>query len=213
MSRIYIVRHGQSDANIYDLFCGFLDAHLTELGKKQARMTADYMRNFKIDRIIASPLSRAHNTALAIAAERNLAVDTNDGLKEINFGEWEGINTLEVDALYDGAFTKWRTEPIKTVCPGGESFVGFYERAVNTLLKLAKANSGSDICLVSHGAWTKAILCYIKGKGPENFQNIEYPANASVTTIEFDGSNFTLIEEGHWQHLGSDATWVSDNAK
>ncbi len=213
MSRIYIVRHGQSDANVKDLFCGYLDASLTELGKKQARMTADYMKDFRIDKIISSPLSRAYNTALAIAEKHGLAVETNEGLKEINFGVWEGIDVCVVDKLYDGAFTKWRTVPVETVCPEGESFVGFFERVVNTLLEVARANADIDICLATHGAWSRAMLCYVKGLGPENFPKVEYPANASVTTLEFDGDRFTLIEEGHWQHLGSDVTRVSDKAK
>jgi NAD(P)H-hydrate epimerase len=98
MTRIIIVRHGQSEANAKCAFAGYTDFELSSLGIKQAGATAKYIvEKYSIDRIYTSDLSRAYGTALPISEMSGLPLITNSELREIFAGEWEGKTFAELD--------------------------------------------------------------------------------------------------------------------
>lgn len=206
---IYIVRHGQSMGNLKGGFAGHTDYPLSDLGLRQARMTADFLKNEHIETVISSTLTRAKQTAEPIAADRGLEVISDERFMEMNFGDWEGMAIQEVEEKYDGAFTVWKTEMYKTVCPGGESTVDCYMRAVDALKKTAKEHEGHDICIVSHGAIIKCLLCFLHGMPIEKLQDVIWADNASVTKLEYKDGEFEIIYECKSDHMGEFVTGVS----
>ncbi|MBQ8836244.1 MAG: histidine phosphatase family protein [Clostridia bacterium] len=209
MSYIYIVRHGQSMGNLKGGFAGHTDYPLSDLGHKQARMTADFLKNEHIETVISSTLTRAKQTAEPIAADRGLTVLPDENFMEMNFGDWEGMAIEEVEAKYDGAFTVWKHEMYKTVCPNGESTVECFNRAVNALKKTAKEYDGHDICIVSHGAIIKCLLCFLHGLPIEKLQDVIWADNASVTKLEYKDGKFDIVYECKSDHMGEFVTGVS----
>jgi len=209
MSYIYIVRHGQSLGNLKGGFAGHTDYPLSDLGHKQARITADFLKDEHIETVISSPLSRAMQTAAPIAGDRNLEIVPEKGFMEMNFGEWEGMAIEEVEEKYNGAFTVWKTQMYKTVCPGGESTIDCYNRAVNALIETAKKYDGHDICITSHGAVIKCICCYLHKMPIEKLQDIRWADNASVTKLEYKNGAFEIVYESKSDHMGEFVTGVS----
>lgn len=209
MSYIYIVRHGQSLGNLKGGFAGRTDYPLSELGHKQARMTADYLADTHIDAVLSSTLTRAMQTAAPIAADRGLAVLPRPGFMEMNFGDWEGMSLDAVEEQYNGAITVWKTAMYKTVCPNGESTVECYSRAVQALEDAAKEFAGSDICIVTHGAIIKCLHAYLTKTPIEQLQSLMWADNASVMTVECKGGECTLLTEPYSAHMGEFVTGVS----
>lgn len=209
MSFIYIVRHGQSLGNLKGGFAGHTDFPLSELGHKQARITADYLQNTHIDAVLSSTLTRAKQTAEPIAADRKMTVIPSPAFMEMNFGEWEGMSLDDVETKYNGAVSEWKTAMYKTVCPGGESTVDCYNRAVRALEDAAKEYAGKDICIVSHGALIKCMHCHLLGLPIEQLQSLMWADNASVMTLENKDGKLTLVQEPYSAHLGEFVTGVS----
>lgn len=209
MSYIYIVRHGQSLGNLKGGFAGHTDYPLSDLGHKQARISADFLKDEHIETVISSPLTRAVQTAAPIANDRNLEILTDEGFIEMNFGEWEGMAIEEVEQKYDGAFTVWKTQMYKTVCPGGESTIECYNRAVNALKETAKKYEGHDILITTHGAVIKCLCCYLHKMPIEQLQDIKWADNASVTKLEYSDGEFEIVYESKSDHMGEFVTGVS----
>ena len=209
MSVIYIVRHGQSLGNLKGGFAGRTDYPLSELGHKQARMTADYLREKRIDVVLSSTLTRAKQTAEPIAAYRSLPVLPRPEFMEINFGHWEGQPLDQVEKEYNGAESEWKTAMYNTVCPNGESTVECYARAVAALQKAAKEFDGKDICIVTHGALIKCLHCHLLGLPIERLQDVMWADNASVMTVENKDGMLTLLKEPYSAHMGEFVTGVS----
>lgn len=209
MSYIYIVRHGQSLGNLKGGFAGRTDYPLSDLGHKQARMTADYLRDKHIDAVLSSTLSRAMQTAEPIASDRGLSVLPRPEFMEMNFGDWEGMSLDAVEEQYNGAITVWKTAMYKTVCPNGESTVECYDRAVTALRNAAKEFCGKDICIVTHGAIIKCMHGYLLGTPMEQLQSVMWADNASVMTLEYTDGNFTILSEPYSAHMGEFVTGVS----
>ena len=209
MSYIYIIRHGQSMGNLKGGFAGHTDYPLSDLGHKQARMTADFLKDEHIETVISSTLTRAKQTAEPIAADRFLEVIPDAGFMEMNFGDWEGKPLDEVEREYNGAVTSWKREMYKTVCPNGESTVDCYNRAVEALKNAAEKYNGHDICIVSHGAIIKCLCCWLHGLPIEKLQDVIWADNASVTKLEYKDGKFTIIYECKSDHMGEFVTGVS----
>ena len=208
MSFIYIVRHGQSLGNVRGGFAGRTDYPLSDLGKKQARMTADYLKDTHIEAVLSSPLTRARQTAEPIVADRGLTVLARPEFLEMNFGDWEGKRLAEVEAEYPGMSTIWKNEMHKTVCPNGESTVECYTRAVQALCDLAKEYQGKDICIVSHGAVIRCLLCFLLGREIADIGSVPWADNASVMTLENKDGVPELLSLPYSAHMGEFVTGI-----
>ena len=91
MTRLILIRHGQSEANLTRRFAGHFNAPLTELGRSQAEKSAEYVaENYKVSKVYASDLARAFDTGLAIAQSHNIPIYKTQQLREIFAGDWEG---------------------------------------------------------------------------------------------------------------------------
>lgn len=184
MTRIYLVRHGQTLWNHAARYQGHTDIELSETGRKQAYTLAQRLAREKIDAVYASDLKRALETANILAAPHNLPVKTLSELREINFGVWEGLTFDEIKNKYQELAERWHISPATVKIPGGETFGEVKERAYKVILKLAQRHDPGAIIVVTHGGTIRTIICALLGIDLNNAFRIRQD-NGSLNIIEF----------------------------
>jgi uncharacterized phosphatase len=149
MTELYLVRHGETDWNRARRIQGSTDIPLNATGREQAATTGRLLARRNWDAIIASPLSRAFETASIIARETGLPLPTAlDALVERNYGEAEGLTGHEIDRRF----------PPGTEVPGRETREQVTDRVLPALLALADEHPGQAIIVVSHGGVIRSVL-------------------------------------------------------
>jgi len=149
MTRIYLVRHGETDWNRARRIQGSTDIPLNSTGREQAATTGRLLARREWSAIIASPLSRAYETASIIAGEVGLPAPLrNAALVERNYGDAEGLDYETIDARY----------PNNAPVPGREEREEVAARALPAIMELAEQYPDQNIIVVSHGGVIRAIL-------------------------------------------------------
>ena len=149
MTTIYLVRHGHSLGNKFNLFIGQGNLDLTEIGYEQAKTTANYLNNFKIDAIYSSDLDRAYHTGLELAKLKNLTVNTDKRLREILAGEWEGKSFDDIKVQYAKDYEPWSNNIGNSFCTGGESYKDVQSRMIKAITEIALNNDGKSVAIFS----------------------------------------------------------------
>ncbi len=202
MTTIIVVRHGQSMANLDDLFAGHTDTPLSPLGQRQAHMTAEYiLKNYKIDSIYSSDLKRAYSTAKPVADALSMQIKTDEGLREIYGGEWEEMPFKKLAEVYPAEFNVWCNDTGNAVCPGGESVSALLARTEKALEKIVSENEGKTVLVTTHATVVKVLQCLFRNIPLSDMRSIPWVPNASVTEIKYSGGKYTLEKEGFQEHL------------
>lgn len=199
MKKLYLVRHGQTTWNLESRTQGGKDSNLTDLGLKQAERLGEYFRNVKLDEIYSSPLKRAHSTAKIIADIKGLECKLDPRLVEMNFGEWEGLTTAEIEQNYPENFKTWREEPHMAQIPKGETIEIAQRRMVefvDTIMESDKEN----ILVVSHGTIIRLLLLHILSMDLRHYYKLKQD-NCAINLIEFKGHEPVLIKYNDTCHL------------
>ena len=202
------IRHGYSEANEQNVFAGNYNVHLTELGKEQARLMAEYLKDYKIDAIYSSDLYRALETAQPLAAQKKLPVIPNKGLREIDGGEWEEKVFTSLIQTYAEEFGAWMNDFENARCTNGESVQEVRKRVTAAVETIAAENAGKTVCVVTH-ATPLRVLCYDWLRKP--FPEIPYVPNSSVTVVEYEGDKRRVRQLAYAGHLGSLTTRLPEN--
>lgn len=162
-AKLGFVRHGETSANIEQVWHGHTDTALTDQGLLQARLLGEFFPNYMVpDVIYTSPLQRARKTAESIASKFNLTVIPDARLMEFSLGEWEGIpfNQLTGES---GVFSELEKNPDYSP-PGGESQRMVQARMVEAIEEIAQYHRGNQVVIVAHGvAIAIALAHYLDG--------------------------------------------------
>jgi ribonuclease H / adenosylcobalamin/alpha-ribazole phosphatase len=154
-----LLRHGQTALSIERRFAGRGDVPLTDIGLAQAAAAAARLaKRGGIDLVLTSPLSRARDTAAAVAAAAGVPLDVDDDLAETDFGSWEGLTFGEVMARWPDDMTAWMADT-NVAPPGGESFAEVAVRVDAALNRLLTSHPGKTVVVVSHVTPIKTIVC------------------------------------------------------
>ena len=194
---LLIVRHGETLWNDKGLLQGQKDIELNENGREMARKLAGKLKDIPIDVVYSSPLKRAYETASLAIGDRDIPIETDDRIKEISFGECEGVNYREwktPESPYNSFFTSPdRYNPPKE----GETLNEVIERATDFVKNVIETNAGKydRVMVVAHGALNKGMMCYLENHGPETFWGDGLQNNCEATVFEYDGQNWTLKSE------------------
>jgi len=213
MTKIILVRHGQSEANYKRIFTGQGDFPLTELGKQQALAAGKYIKaHEKISAVYASPLSRAFETGSIIAKENDVPIIPHDGLMEIYAGEWEGRLFDDIEKEYPESYSVWKSD-IGHACPdGGEEVRKLFERCFFTVRSIAKQNPDSTIVLATHATPIRALSTYWQGIEIDNMKDVPWCINASMTEVYFDTEReFFGFKTNLCEHLAGIETALPSN--
>lgn len=204
MTRLILIRHGQSTANEQNRFAGQTDVPLTELGKLQAKCAAEYIiKHEKIDKIYSSDLQRAHNTALPTSELTGIPIIDARELREICAGIWEGRLANEIEVEYENEFRTWRKDYAHARLPGGESVQEVYERVVPFVKKIARENDGLTLLIASHASPVRAVDCNSRGFGWEKMSDVPFVNNSAISIFEYDNTTDTIrpVERNITEHL------------
>lgn len=146
---LLVIRHGQSEADILNVIEGRADFELTELGKKQAGLMADWVKShFQVDKIFSSPLKRAEQTANLLSVKTNIEVLYDDELMEFQNGLIAGLSREEANEKYPEPFIKYPHTELYNM----ESMIQFRMRAETALSKIINENNPDyTIAIVGHG--------------------------------------------------------------
>lgn len=202
MTKLIFVRHGQSMANLENIFAGTYDVDLSPKGHMQAEKTAIYVaENYKIDKIYSSDLKRAYSTAKHIADRLDLDIITETGLREISAGQWEGMHFDDLEKNFPDEYSIWKNDIGKAVCPGGESVKHLGERVTNILSQIAEKNCGKTVLIATHATPIRVIECLWQNLSLDKMKDIPWVSNASVTTVEISNDAAYFLEIGIDEHL------------
>ena len=202
MTRLLLIRHGESTANREEVFSGHYDIDLEEKGKLQAKQTAEYVvRTYQIDKVYASDLKRAYETGKAVADIIGIDVVTDTRLREVYGGKWEAVKFLELPQLYPEDYKTWMEDIGNVRCTGGESIREMAQRVYDAVLEIAKENDGKTIVIATHATPIRALQSMIQTGGTEKMQQIRWVTNASVSELEYVDGCWKYIKIGYDEHL------------
>jgi broad specificity phosphatase PhoE len=165
ITRLILVRHGETMANRGMRYIGSRDDALTEHGQGQAELLAGALAMLPVAAVYSSPRQRAYQTALPIAASHQLDVRVLDDLRESDFGTWEGLSRVEVmtrSAQDAEHLLAWERDS-SLAPPDGESLEAMYRRVNAAIISLAEMHPDQTLVLASHVGPIKAVLCAALG--------------------------------------------------
>lgn len=201
MTKIFLVRHGQSEGNNKQIFLGHTDLGLTPLGSLQAEAVGDYLKGKNISAIYSSKLRRAMLTAAPLSDKISVPVTESEGIMEIYAGEWEGNTYDELLEKFPKTYGVWMKDIGNSVCDGGESIADVQKRGLAALRDICEKNDGKNIAVVSHGGCIRSMMCHFYGKPLSEMKNIPWVSNASVTMVNYDNGRFEIEKADITDHL------------
>jgi len=199
MTEIILVRHGETEWNVEEIYRGRIDVKLNEVGVKQAELLGRYLSNLKLDAIYTSPLKRALDTANILTQYQNVGVQVTDGLMDLNCGEWQGLSDEQVRKLYPALHEQWRVNPHLVKMPGGEKLEDVRERALGVVDEAVSKHSGS-VALVSHRVVNKVLICALLGLDNSHFWNVKQDV-CGITTFDYVRGRFILTKHNDTSYL------------
>jgi len=199
---LYLLRHGQTADSRENVFCGSgRDPDLTADGIAMARAFADAYQKTPWTAIYSSPLARTTQTASIISDVAGLDVQQRDELKEIAYGDWEGLTVEEVNREFHDDFVRWTADPAWNAPTGGEAAVAIERRALRVVEELAHSGPSGDVLLVSHKATIRIMLCSLLGIDIGRFRYRLGCPVASLTVVEFGARGPLLHRLADRAHL------------
>jgi probable phosphoglycerate mutase len=205
-TRILAIRHGETTWNQDKRLQGHLDIPLNERGHWQAARAAEALRDEAIAAVYSSDLSRAHQTASAIAAAQGLEVQTSARLRERDFGALQGRTWAELEIEAPEAALAWRTRVPDFAPGGGETLLQLRERIAATLDELAARHCGEQIVVVAHGGVLDVIYRLATGlelQAPRTW-TVE---NAAINRLLWTPEGLSLVgwaDSGHLDEAADD---------
>ena len=203
---IYIVRHGETTWNKGKRLQGSKDIELKDYGRELAIKTGEGLKDTKIDLIYSSPLKRAYETATLIRGNRNIEIFTDDRIKEISFGHFEGENFSELIKDENLTFKYFFKKPeLYVASDDAETFEHLIERAGDFMKD--KIEPLEDKCervmIVAHGAINKAIMSYIKKHPTGEFWSGGLQTNCNIIVVDYNDGKYNVINETMIMYNGS----------
>jgi len=182
---VWLIRHGESEGNRGGRIQGWLDLPLTELGRRQARRIAQRLASApRIDALVASPLTRAAETAAVIGAALGLPVRSDERLREYGFGPLQGLTREEIAERYPRVWGAWQRNQPWAPLAGEEGEEAFHARVSAAADEaVGELSAGGSLAIVSHGGTQSVLLeawLGITGRGWRTFAF----DNASVSLAE-----------------------------
>lgn len=202
-TKIIMVRHAQGMGNLLGEFHGQYPSDLTELGVKQARATAEFLKNTRIDAAFASDIPRAYSTAKIIAEPHCVEVVKEEGLREICGGVWETMRFDDIAKNYPKEYDVWKNNLGNCTCPEGESVRHLADRVIKTVNKIVKENPGKNILIGTHATPVRVMTCVWRGLDISEIVNVSWVPNAAVCVVNYDSKTLEFEVEKYalYEHL------------
>lgn len=197
--KVYIIRHGETEYNKRGILQGNINSPLLEESVKKARELNKWADNIDFDIVMSSNLDRAFNTAKIIIDDK-YDIQKNDDISEMTFGSWQGRTKEEIfeNEFEKEQYNNYFFNPQNYVnINGGESFLDIIKRANSFLdnLRSMQKKGLSNILVVTHGAFIKAVTMLVKGNTIDKFWEEPFVYNLSLTLLEVGNEEINLLLE------------------
>ena len=196
MSRLLLVRHGNTRLNSAERFWGHTDVELSADGMQQAERLRDHLADEKINAVYASDLKRAIVTAEIIASNHHLDITICPELRETNFGEFEGLTFKEINRRYPELSKMWSDWDLKLKFPGGESIDELVVRVIKFPRRLEQHKPEETILIVAHSASLRLLICHLLGIKLEHWRQLRLDlASLSILDTYPQGAILSLLND------------------
>jgi alpha-ribazole phosphatase len=201
---LYMVRHGQTASSRENRFSGTSDPPLTAVGEAMAEAFARAYASVTWDAIYISPMLRTRQTADPLCRLTGVQATVEDGLKEIGYGEWEGLRQDEVKERWPAAFEYWADDVASRGTPGGETAFHVAARAMRVVEGIRCRHGRGNVLLVSHKATLRVITCALLGLDVRLFRERIAQPVAAVTMFVITDKAAQLTLLGDRSHLSEE---------
>lgn len=200
-TKFIIVRHGQSEANLEQIYAAHINTPLSKLGRLQAERVGEALKDTKIDAIYSSDLQRAYDTAAPTAKSHGLEIIDRKELREIDGGEWEGKKFEDLIKEYPEEYGLWLSDVGKSRASGGESVKELSERIFSELCRIAERHPDQTVLITSHAAAIRTLCTRAQGLAVEQMREVGWVGNASISTMLFEEGKLTPLSINDTAHL------------
>ena len=212
MTTLLLIRHGQSIANLEKRFAGQWNAELTETGIKQAKLTAQYIKeNYNVSKVYASDLSRAFETGKCVSDILGIEIIPNKNLREICAGNWESMTFDDIRAKYAEDFSVWTNDMGHSRCSGGESVAELAKRVISALTEIAQENDGKTVAIATHATPIRVTQSMVQTGSLDQILSIPWATNASVSELEYNDGKWAFKKISIDSHLSELVTTLPAN--
>ena len=195
MAKIYLLRHGETEWNHNgNRYCGLTDIALSDKGRQQAELAAEYLKDVPFQDVFASPLIRAYETAQIIAAKHGLPIQTESRIREIDFGVWEGKPKEELINEDSKVWKSWGEDPTDVHAgETGETASDVFNRAKAFFDELGAEHAGKTILVVGHNTLNRIFITGCLSAPFRSYRNLKQD-NTGITVFEMkNGIEFLHI--------------------
>ena len=191
MVKLILVRHALTVDNQKSRLSGHIDSSISEEGKEQIDKITNYLKDFDIDKIYTTTSSRTKDTVKKLSELKSIEIIEKESLKEISFGDFEGLTFDEIKDKYPKEFQDMIEKGYEYKYPNGESLIDSYNRDCIELDNIISNNDDRTILICSHGGTIRNIITYLISNSYKYHWNFKID-NGSVTILEVQ-DGFTVI--------------------
>ena len=196
----YIVRHGQTNWNILGKTQGHGNSDLTKKGEEQAFELAKAIKEYPIDYIYSSDLGRAVQTAEIVGSQIGIDTYKTKSLREMGFGDWEGLLIDEIKKHHEKTYETWRNTPHLVNIPNGETLDIIKDRVDRFINELNEKYDNKHILLVSHSVTVRVMLLSFLNSSMENIYRIKQD-NTALNIVEYRDYGPVIIKMNDTSHI------------
>ncbi len=195
MTRVFLARHGETIWHSGNRYAGLSDIPLTEHGRCQAEALASWARQAELSAVWVSPLSRARETAAAVARALQIDPQVDQRLRELNFGEGEGLTLAGMAQRFGERLALFEKDPVTHHLPGGEDPVAAAERGAECLHEIASRHPGQRVLVVAHNTLCRLVLCRLLFIPLARYRKVFASVrNHALIEIAIEGDDTTLLQ-------------------
>lgn len=191
MVKLILVRHALTVDNQKSRLSGHIDSSISEEGREQIDKITNYLKDFDIDKIYTTTSSRTKDTVKKLSELKFIEIIEKESLKEISFGDFEGLTFDEIKDKYPKEFQDMIEKGYEYKYPNGESLIDSYNRVCIELDNIISNNDDRTILICSHGGTIRNIITYLISNSYKYHWNFKID-NGSVTILEVQ-DGFTVI--------------------
>jgi broad specificity phosphatase PhoE len=187
LTRVYLVRHGETDWNALDRLQGTVDVPLNARGLAQAGALAGRLRDVRFDAAYCSALGRARRTAAIVLAGRGVPAVEEPALNEMSYGRWQGSTRTQLVRDDPALAARWDVDPWTVAFPEGESLADVHRRAVAAWQRLVAAHQARTVLVSAHGHVNRVLLVHALALPRDSFWRIAQP-NGECRVLDCDAA-------------------------
>lgn len=212
MTRIYLIRHGEAEGNIYRRAQGQFEGRISQKGLRQIDALAERFRDIPVDALYSSDLKRTMRTAKAITMYHPVPLQIEPRLRELDMGPWEDIPFGNLMRDYPEQMHWFNDDPERWYVEGAETFVQLKARLTAILTEIAERHDGQTVVCCSHGMAIRSFLSGVMNVPSGEIYRVPHGDNTAVSLLEYENGGFRVVFCNDASHLPTElSTFARQN--